>query len=531
MIGFKKSLATYDFVKSDVKESKIDSDELGFGLWGRSPSNQDENSYAEKVAIQGLTFEEMDWMYKGNVWLRAAIDKIVDRASEVQPLIKPLGLKSDDYEDGKIPDEVKRNMDMVGEILIKPNDNFETLTTVRKKFSRDIMKYDAGAIEIVSNQNVIKNERPSIGLYNIAGNQVKIITSSDGLISGYKQVTRSLQVVAKWNKGEIIYGMLNPQSDKIYGLSPAESLVQTVTAELYTSNYQLDFYFNNATPRFAVMMEGLGIGQGAAALVRFRKWWDEELRGNPHRPIILGTENGQIKFEKVGMNNEEMQFQQYSVWLLNKICAVYKIPLSLMGIIGAGGSSASAENFKELNNQFNLEAIKPHLTLLAEKFNQQIIFSDYALGLNNVYLDFDLSIGDKKIEADIHDKYAKMGVLTINEIRTRGLGLPPVSWGNVPYLQNNVAPFGQGKNGQVLPGDAEAANREMEDASYIDDISNVPNTAISSKKYIERYLSRNNDMIGWEQLEVSDRLNLVSKLLQEKESYLTKVFINVPNKN
>lgn len=527
MISFKKSLPI-DFSKSDVKESVLDSSELGFSSVSRD--GDDGSSYAEKLTAKGLTFEEMEMMYFGNVWNRSAIDKIVERAAGVQPLIKPLGLTSDDYESGKIPDKIKANLDAIGELLVNPNDNYDTMTNIRKKFSRDVMKYDAAALEIVTGKNIISGKKPSVQLYSIAGNQVKINTNSTGLIKSYKQVTKDLKVVAEWKPNEIIYGMLNPQSDKVYGLSPSESLVQTVTAELYTSNYQLEFYFNNATPRFAVLMEGLGIGQGSAALQRFRKWWNDELKGKPHSPIILGTENGKITFQKVGMNNEEMQFQQYSIWLLNKICAVYKIPPILMGVIGLGGSTTlSADSFKELNNQFNLEAIKPNLTLFAEKINQQVIFSPNAMNINNAYLDFDLFIGDKRIEAEIHDKYAKMGVLTINEVRTRGLGLPPVPWGNVPYLQNNVAPFGAGKNGQVLPGDVNSANEAMSDG-VVDDISNVPNTAVASKSLIEKYVSTENPkkMLGWGDMDVSKRIEIVENLIKERESLMNKVFINIP---
>jgi hypothetical protein len=340
-----------------------------------------------------------------------------------------------------------------------------------------------------------------------------------------------MKVVASWNKDRIIYGMMNPQSNKVYGLSPAESLIQAVTAELYASQYQLDFYYNNATPRFAVMMEGLGIGQGSAALSRFRKWWDEELKGQPHRPIILGTENGKITFQQVGLSNEDMQFQQYSIWLMNKIGIIYKTPPSILGISLSGGSINKAE-YADINDQYNLEAIKPHCNIFAEKFNQQVIFSSSVMNIKNAYLDFDLPIGDKKAEAEIHERYGRMGVITINEIRTRGLGLAPVPWGNVPYLQNNLTPFGQGKNGQSVPGDAEAAAEAANGGVNIDDISNVPNTSLSSKKLIEKYLlNGNGKLVGWEDLEIEKRIDIVTKLLAEKDSQLSKMFITMPLNN
>jgi len=518
MISLKKSLPAVDIYKSNSKISVLDSDELGYG----SRTNTGEkDSYAQKLAARGLSFEEMEMIYVANVWVRSAVDRIVERVSGVQPLIKPLGLKIEDYQDGKVPDSVKRDMDAIGELIIRPNDNNETFTDIRKKYSRDLLKFDASAIEIVTDMDINRSKNKA-RLYNVSGDQVKVNVDNNGMIKNYKQVKRNMQVVATWSKSEMIYGMLNPQSNKVYGLSPAESLIQTVTAELYASQYQLDFYYNNATPRFAVMMEGLGIGQGSTAMNRFRKWWDDELRGNPHRPIILGTENGKISFQQVGLSNQDMEFQQYSIWLLNKICSVYKIMPSLIVSLP---SLQNKGEYKDMNDQFNLEAIKPHLSLFAEQVNQQIIFSEDVMGIKSAYLDFDLVIGDKKEQAEIHERYARMGVLTINDIRTRGLGLAPVPWGNVPYLQNNLAPFGAGKNGQVLPGNLDEANQQLNDGISVDDISNVPNTSIASKKIIEQYLSKTNKPIGWENLEVNERLFIVEKLLKEKEDWLSKVYI------
>ena len=513
MIGFTKS---FFYKQNDNKKSSIDSEELLYGNSGFSNGGQ--KSYAEKISIKGLSFNQMNAMYVSNVWVRAIVDKIIERISDVQPIVKPVRKNIDDS--NEMTDETKRHMDDVNEFLIKPNDNFESMTNIRKKISRDLLVYDASALEIIKGAKLSNNENKKIiEMFVVPGNTMKINTNSFGMLndeSAYIQVDRNMKIVSSWNKDKIIYFQLNPQSNKIYGLSPLESLIQTVTAELYSSQYNLDFFYNNATPRFAVLMEGLGNGQGAAALARFRSWWDNELRGNPHRPIIIGSEQGKIAFQKVGLSNEEMQFQDYSKMLLAKIMVVYKMQPSILGV--EFGSSSSVQNNVQQERQFKIDAVKPHMTIFTDKINQQIIHSNSGFNYNDVYIDFDLDVIDKKQQAEWHELYLKNGVITINEIRTKGLGLMPVPWGNVPYLQNNLVPFGAGKNGQAVPGDPNSVDLTQTN-------SDVPNVNLVGKAFLNKYLdSETQQPIGWENISTQEKLEIVEKLISEREHFLSKVY-------
>lgn len=515
-IGFTKTFFYKQQQLTADKRSSIDSDELMYG--GNSSNSQ--QSYAEKISVRGLSFKQMNAMYVSNVWVRAIVDKIIERVSDVKPIVKPIRTNTDDSSDF-LSDETKRNMDELNEFLLEPNDNNESLTTIRKKLSRDLLIYDAGALEILAGLDISKKKK-LVNIYNVPGNTIKINADSRGILpptDAYVQVDRNLRVVTKWNKEKIIYTMLNPQSDRVYGLSPLESLIQTVTAELYSSQYNLDFFYNNATPRFAVLMEGLGLGQGAAALTRFRTWWDNELRGNPHRPIIIGTEQGKIQFQKVGLNNEEMQFQEYSRMLLAKIMVIYKMQPMILGV-DMGNATSNQQNAQVQERQFKIDAIKPHMTMFTEKINQQIIFPKTGFGFKDIYIDFDLDIIDKKQQAEWHQMYLSTGVITINEIRTKGLGMMPVPWGNVPYLQNNLVPFGAGKNGQAVPG-----NPDDVDTSPVA-TSNVPNVNLVGKSHLSKYLGAETTApIGWEQMEISERLEIVEALIKEREHFLSKTYI------
>lgn len=511
-IGFTKS-----YFDKQVSEKKSSSGDYQFHGYSGG------KSFTERVSDVNISYNQMHLMYVTNVWVRACIDKIVERFANIEPIIKPVNIE---MESGELDDDTKKNMETIQEFLLTPNSNYESLSNLRKKWSRDILKFDGTGIEILKGVDVGKAVR-FVEMYSVPGNLIKINTDKKGILNksaAYVQIDSSMNKVASWKPNQFIYSMNNPQSNRIYGFSPLETLVQTVTAELFASQFNLDFFQNNATPRFAVLMEGLGIGQGSSALKRVRNWWDNELQGKPHRPIIMGTEQGKVSLQKVGLSNEEMQFQQYSAYLLTKIMAIFKLQPIVLGIVGmanAGSSGGATSNVEEQMRQFKLDAIQPLLKTYWGGINSRIVFDKSVLDIRNVYVDYDLDLVDKKSQAEWHDQYLQDGVITINEIRTVGLGLRPVPWGNVPYMQNNLAPFGQGKNGQVVPGNQAEADADAENNSG--DIATI--TQSTTRGDLEKLLANESgDPVGWEKMPIRKRLEAVELLIKEREKYLSKVW-------
>lgn len=499
------------FTKNTRKEGVVNSDFFSIS----SGSDTNKITLAEKISVYGMTWNDMENIYLSNEWVRGIVDKIVDRVSNVNPIIKPVSVKIGESA-STISDSVKKNMDIIYEnLILSPNSNNESFTQLRKKISRDLLKFDAAGIELVS-QIDSSNKNKKVELFSTPGNTIKLNVAKNGLLpekDSYIQVDEGLREVAAWGKNEFIYFMMNPQSNKIYGLSPLETLTKAVLADLLSSEYNMNFYANNATPRYAILMEGMGLGQGNSAMRRFREWYDKELLGKPHRPIILGTEQGKINFQKIGSENKDMEFLAYSMWILNKVMVVYKMQPIILGISTQFIKAADAKDQQLI---FKQEAIYPQLSLFAEKINKHVINDIYKM--KDVYLDFDLDLYDTKERAEIDERYSRMGVITINEIRVKVLGLTPVPWGDVPYLQNNLVAFGQNKDGtSAVPSkttDGETA-------------PNVPNISTSNKKYIENYLASNEIIVGWEDLEIVQRIEIITKLLKEKESMLSKSFFNL----
>ena len=405
-------------------------------------SNPNYDAGQERETAGGLTYSQMYNMYKYNVWVRACVDRIKTRVVDIKPKVKAIFKVN---ETKSISSKTRARMDKIENLLDNPNKEKESFESLRKKYLTDLLIYDAAALELL--KETVPNEVNGFNvseIFSLPGYQIRHNVGNKGykdLTNAYYQVDDDNHKGAYWGINDLMYFMLNPQSSNYYGLSPLESLNQTVTAELYSSQHNLDFFANDATPRIAITFDNLGIGQSQAAMKRVKDWWNRELQGKPHSPIIMGTDSGTVKITPVKIPNRDMEFQAYSEWLLMKIMAVYYMQPFILGIIMGTTGKLNSEQQAE---QFNIDAVRPQLNLFDSQWNREIIWSPAAFNYDDVYIGWDFDTRDQDKIARTNEIYLRSGQVTINEVR-RQAGADPVPWGDVPYMQNNVSPFGVGQ--------------------------------------------------------------------------------------
>jgi HK97 family phage portal protein len=376
-------------------------------------------------------------MYLHNVWVRCCVDKITRRVAAVEPVVKALV----PYGKSRASRASMRRADEVQKFLDNPNAYFENFSTMRSKIVKDLLIYDAAALEIVRSKGKANNN--IYQLVTVSGPTIQFNKDKKtGKIpweSSYVQVVGGKKV-ALFSYNELIYFVLNPRSGCLGGLSPLETLKTTVAADLYTANYNLDFFANDATPKFMLLFNNVGSTEEeiAVKMARWRDYFDQELRGNPHRPLLAANENGTLDMRMFSMQQADMQFQEYSYWLLTKIMAVYGVQPFVMGIIlpttGRLNSEQQDEAFKE-------DAIKPQLKIFADAINQYVVWDENGFGYDDVYLDYyGMDLVDEDIQSQVDERYLKTYVITINDVRDE-LGKPRVPWGERPLVSGSFAPL------------------------------------------------------------------------------------------
>ena len=436
MISFSKANPLYDLLNPSMLKP---TQEIKKPRKRKSTLGERKEHEMSRETVDRITFDEMRLVYEKNTWVRACIDKIVTRLALIPPKLYPIEQANSKHNNTpasyKPTDEQLRHIEEVAEFLINPNSSRESFGSIRQKIDRDLLMYDAGSIEIVRGESGLPAE-----MFAMEGSSIMLSTDQSGNFTDYKKAYFERieeDPTGLWyGIDELIYLVMNPRSGTPYGTSKIETLARTVINAHKIENYNADLFGNDATPRLAVLFNNVSLDK----LQEYQEYWDSNLRGKPHRPILISTGEGegQVKIEKIGLSPNEMSFKQYSQWMLEQIMSVFNMQPLVLGMVTPNTGKLNSEQQQE---QFERDALVPQLNTFAYHFNSELIWSmanplmghKGGFGYKDIYLDWGLQRELNEQEQWELDKEAlAQGVLTPNWIRKERYGLPPVRWGNIP---------------------------------------------------------------------------------------------------
>lgn len=380
-----------------------------------------------------ISYEDMWNMYLRDEWIRSCVDKITKAATAVD-----LYATAND-ESKKQDPQVTAHIEEVQNLLDDPNIGTNSFSDVRRQYLRDVLIYDAGAIEIVYDDREVVAE-----LYSLPGQNIRLITDEHGNFINEEEAywlipeNERKQQPEKFSRKEVIYLVANPKSGSLYGLSPLESLYYSVLSDLSASKYNSSFFNNNAEASGILGVEGMNWTE----MLRFRNYWKKEIAGKPHKIAMV---NGKPTWTPMNMTNRDMQFLEYQKWLLCKIMAVYGMQPAVMGIIDP---STGKLNTQEQLVAFRDETLKPILKMECYQLTKVLVQQGF--GFDDVKIDFEnVDVKDETANTSIAVGLVGSGIITVNEARRMYFGLDDVEGGD--KLKDPMAsPFGE-VPGEVLP--------------------------------------------------------------------------------
>lgn len=406
---------------------------------------------------RNLTTYDMWTYYLVNSWVRACVDKIIKEIVKHDVVVVPkTGVE--------LTDEVREKIGKVQDLFANPNEKIESFDAIRRKYLRDILIYDAGAVEIVYggitgkgqekitglrkqivklkkdkellkgkskvkvndiirrkqfelNQTMVQDGIP-VELYDVKGPLVRFNVDKHGNFKeaepAYKLVKHG-QVEASFLVNELIYFVANPQAGSLYGLSSIETLVQEIESDNEAST------FNTKILKHGGLISGVLCfpGMSKAKLKKNKLYWQEEIKRKGQKLIV--TNNPGVSFIKLSENQRDMQFLEYQKWLLTKIMAVYGLQPIVLGVIDA---TTGKLNSKEQREQFYQDAILPLLKLEAHHFTDILI--NQGFGFDDIKISHEAPIDiDEEFNLKVFTEACKAGVIKVNEAREL-IGLPPL---------------------------------------------------------------------------------------------------------
>jgi SPP1 gp7 family putative phage head morphogenesis protein len=409
-----------------------------------------------------------------SVWARMCIDNMIDEVTQVNHSIVPID------ESGDITPQVQKQIKKCEDFYANPNRNNESLLFIHKGVVRDVIEIDAGVmVKVFSKDSFEGEEEVEAKCYNtkaVKEHRQKLLNSINtpyptemefeylktlipklkpfgkrtlleiwsrdggsflknvdrrGIMNGFFQYSyyRPLYHPIPFANEEIVYIIANPRTESVYGWSPMQSIMEVVESLNVSIVHNRDLLKSGAVPDAV----GSLIGADKEQLKKWRKVWQKEFQGKPHK---IAWHNMDMKLEKLTMTSREMEWLESQKWYARLVMAMYKVAPAELGFTDAiNKATAESQERKQIR-----AAIKPLLRLLEYHHSTEII-PEILQEPPLVKFKFDhVDLFEEARERANDNMDLDRGVVTINEVRAER-GLDPVEWGDVP-MKMQQTPLG-----------------------------------------------------------------------------------------
>lgn len=292
---------------------------------------------------------------------------------------------------------------IVSKCLETPNYG-DTFRTLMGAAIEDILTGDCGAIEICESAD---KERP-IWLYPVDGFTIRVSTKPVMLPTDIKYKQR------KSSGGEVelayqdlMYMNMNSYTYTPLGLSPIESAFVIINYLLGSQKYA-GIVTSNAVPKHII---NLGNNADQDAIVKFRRYFDEEIYGSGRIPIVGGTDG--MKTEQIAASTDDGLYLQWQHFLTTIIAYTFNIDPKRFN----EGSQTDRSTVDEQKENILDEAVRPLAKVIEENINSKVLGR---LGLQDTLVfrfHFDDNEVRKKQKADRVLSQYNADVITLDEAR------------------------------------------------------------------------------------------------------------------
>ena len=316
--------------------------------------------------------------------------------------------------------------------LRRPN-----LRVFTRKVLDNLLTFDAATWEIMQKRDGTPysfRHVPAESIFHAppARSSGYVTPSEQRMRTAYVQVNHDVTVNA-WREHQMVYSSLRPRTSMYgagYGTPPLETLINTVTSHLLAEQWNTNIFRNGSTIPGILNFQG---NPGRKKLNQFRRQWLATASGvsNAHKIIVTNTPG--LEWQALNWSNSEMGFNEWIGYLIELICAIYKIPAEFVGFSlkrragrqdDSRKDNASSEEIQFAKAKF----LRPMLYLLEDEFN-----SKKMLGKIDPRFKFRFyGIDPRDEQKDQKLKHENLqNSITLNEDREQR-GKPPLPHGDIP---------------------------------------------------------------------------------------------------
>ena len=253
----------------------------------------------------------------------------------------------------------------------------------------------------------------------LRSDKVKLIRRADGTITDYRYNNGTSEVDLP-AEDVVHYPWAFDPAAPGWGLSPFAVLARAVSTDNVVTDWQHRFFEQAAVPYGLITTEQMLLPDDAD---RMAERWQERYSGLDgwHRPAVLGQG---AKYERMGLNMQEMALDTLRSIDESRICAVFNVPAILAGA-KVGLDRSTFANYAEARRSFWSETLRPLYRQVADALTLQLA-PDFG---STVRFEFDLS-DVAALQVDEGEKWTRAGTAFVqgwvsdNEARQE-IGLDP----------------------------------------------------------------------------------------------------------
>ena len=338
----------------------------------------------------------------------------------------------ENMEEGSPKDKAKRRIERLKHELthyLESCNNEDNFIKVLEKVVTDMQATGNGYIEIG------RTTQGDIGyIGHIPAPTVRVRRLRDGfvqIIAGSVTYFRNFgannpnPVTADPRPNEVLHLKEYSPLNTFYGVPDVVSALSSLKGDAMAQQYNIDYFQNKAVPRYVITVKGAKLS--AEAEDKLFRFFQTSLRGQNHRtlyvPLPPDTDGNPIEFKMEPVENtvQDASFDKYRSRNRDDILMAHQVPMTKLGM----GGGATISNGMQLDRTFRDQVARPLQQYVAKFINSIIEEKTDVLQLvfNQASLTDDVAM------SQINERYAKVQVMTPNEIR-ESIGLPQINGGD-----------------------------------------------------------------------------------------------------
>lgn len=326
-----------------IEKAEITVPAPGMRIWAlkKNPSRGVDMPSAKHREMAGIFTE----MYKRHPWLRATIDKISKTAAAGSIVFQP--------SDPEVDPIVLHRTALVK--FFRASHGKKLLRSTYK----DLLIYGEAFWLI----DMTLGGRPTKAMRLHPAHMDAVVDDGDLVQWRYGPFHQDADAIF-YEKEVILHFVIEDPDSDLVGLSPLESLQETVAQDLFAMRYNRSFFENAAQTGVIFNMRNATKDE----VDRNRIWLEQNYQGahNAHRPIIL---EGDIGIERSVSTAQEMEFIELRKLNRSEIFGVLDIAPEKLGLNEDSNRSVG----KEADNSFREETISPLQSIVEEEVNDRLI--------------------------------------------------------------------------------------------------------------------------------------------------------------